>query len=109
MENTKKIFEADEKQLKQLISQLGEDAFKEKLKSLLHKQQCTVKFVKKDGTLREMVCTTAPEVITEHFAGNRPKTANSNVIPVWDVTGKAWKSFRFDSIKYLSYEKGDIK
>jgi len=79
----------------------------------------TVVFTKKDGTERTMLCTTNPELVplTEEKvhetntdnpinfpAPKKEKKINEEVMPVYDLEAKAWKSFRWDSIKQVRFE-----
>lgn len=78
--------------------------FKKWLKSHLKYGPVTVVFTKKDGTERVMECTTSPELvpaepIVEGAEPKREKKTNEDVMPVFDLEAKHWKSFRWDSIK----------
>lgn len=89
--------------------------FKKWLKSHLHFGSVTVVFTKKDGTERVMECTTSPSLIPvdlleeKHYTNTnnsvdfpKPKKErkiNEDVMPVYDLESKAWKSFRWDTIK----------
>lgn len=78
--------------------------FKKWLKSHLAYGPVTVVFTKKDGTERVMECTTSPklvpaEPVVEGAEPKREKKKNDDVMPVYDLEGKHWKSFRWDSIK----------
>jgi len=64
-----------------------------------------VKFTKKDGTDRVMLCTKAIFLIPEKAFGEtkestRPK--NTDVAVVWDLQKDAWRSFRYDSVQSAS-------
>ena len=79
----------------------------------LHRQIVTVEFTKKDGTLRKMRCTlsvngipaAAQEKLMENADKNatKPRKVNPDVRSVYDVEAGAWKSFRWDSIKSVTY------
>ena len=93
--------------------------FKKWLKSHLAYGPVTVTFTKKDGTERVMQCTTSaslvPVDLTEevHYTNTdnpidfpkpkREKKVNEEVMPVYDLESKHWKSFRWDSIKQVSF------
>jgi hypothetical protein len=79
----------------------------------------TVIFTKKDGTERVMECTTAPSlvpVVAEpvHYTNTdnpidfpvakKERKINEDVMPVYDLESLAWKSFRWDSIKQVSFK-----
>lgn len=86
--------------------------FKPWLKGMLALGPVTVIFTKKDGTERVMECTTNPELVpvdlNEEKAHNndikKERKVNEDVCPVYDLQSKAWKSFRFDSIKEVRLE-----
>lgn len=74
------------------------------LRDLLTKDIVTVTFTKKDGSVREMLCTTMQEYL--------PKMGNpcgeivlipreTETLTVWDLEQNSWRSFRFDSIKSI--------
>ena len=73
----------------------------EELRELLRTDIVTVVFTKKDGTKREMVCTTMPEH-TPPVSGT--SVVNDNLVTVWDCENAGWRSFRFDSIKSIDTE-----
>jgi hypothetical protein len=67
----------------------------EELRELLRSEIVTLSFTKKDGSQREMFCTTMEEHI--------PQTSNTSVVSkdlvtVWDLEKAGWRSFRFDSL-----------
>jgi len=74
----------------------------------LKKQIVKVSFTKADGKLREMSCTLResflPEITKEGATTEAKKAVNGDVLPVFDVEKKGWRSFRFDSIKNVSFE-----
>ncbi len=91
--------------------------FKRWLKSHLAYGPVTVIFTKKDGTERVMECTTNKDIIPAdpvHTTNTdnpidfpKPKKerkVNEDVMNVYDLEAKAWKSFRWDSIKQVRFE-----
>jgi hypothetical protein len=83
--------------------------FKRWLKSYLAYGPTTVIFTKKDGTERVMNCTTNPELvpaveIVESAELKKERKSNEEVMPVYDLEAKSWKSFRWDSIKQVRFE-----
>lgn len=83
--------------------------FKKWLKSHLAFGPTTVIFTKKDGTERVMLCTTSPELVpkvevTESAEPKKERKVNEEIMPVYDLEAKAWKSFRWDSIKQVRFE-----
>lgn len=60
-----------------------------------------VKFLKKDGTERDMVCTLRPDLMPRQIdleESVQKKTPNPDVLAVYDVEKDGWRSFRYDSI-----------
>lgn len=70
----------------------------EYLKTILHTGIAQVTFVKKDGTERTMLCTLMPSELPQKEDTIKPKSPNPDVLSVWDLEKKDWRSFRFDSI-----------
>ena len=92
--------------------------FKKWLKSHLAYGPVTVTFIKKDGTERVMECTTNSDLIpvveekvhmtntdnpVDFPTSKKEKKINNDVMPVYDLEAKAWKSFRWDSIKQVRF------
>jgi hypothetical protein len=93
----------------QNLSEKDVKIFKRWLKSHLAYGPTTVVFTKKDGTERVMNCTTNPELvpaveIVESAEPKKEKKVNEEVMPVYDLESRAWKSFRWDSIKEVRFE-----
>jgi hypothetical protein len=91
------------------LSEKDVKIFKRWLKSHLAYGATTVVFTKKDGTERVMNCTTNPELvpaveIVESAEPKKERKSNEEVMPVYDLEAKAWKSFRWDSIKQVRFE-----
>jgi hypothetical protein len=83
------------------------DQNKELLKELLKDGLVTIVFEKKDGTMREMKCTLKNNIISEYWSASdtgKTLTKTDSVLPVFDTIDKAWKSFRWDSIKQVSFK-----
>lgn len=69
------------------------------LMEALHKNVVTIKFIKKDGTEREMKCTLQESFISPYEKKtDREKLASETNISVWDVENQGWRSFRYDSV-----------
>jgi len=93
--------------------------FKKWLKGHLTFGPVTVTFTKRDGTERVMECTTASSLVPVdlveevHYTNTdnpidfpkpkKEKKVNEDVCPVYDLKSKAWKSFRWDSIKQVTF------
>jgi len=72
---------------------------------LLTEDIYTIKFTKVDGTVRDMNCTLKESLLPKQEKSTdistNKKKPNENVLPVWDLDNKQWRSFRVDSI--ISY------
>lgn len=77
------------------------------LRDLLKSNLVTVIFTKKDGTKREMHCTTISQYLPEVARGIVNMPPKEDIVTVWDLEQNAWRSFMFDSI--LSIETDDFK
>jgi len=82
-------------------------ATKEELIKLLKQRVVTIKFKKKDDTIRKMVCTLSEDYLPEpeeviEGQEKKSKKENPNTLPVWDLEKLAWRSFRVDSV--VEYE-----
>ena len=80
---------------------------KDELVKLLKEKVITVKFKKKDDSIRKMICTLSEEYLPEpeniiEGQEKRTKKDNPNTIPVWDLEKLGWRSFRVDSV--VEYE-----
>jgi hypothetical protein len=89
----------------------------------LHRQIVTVVFTKKDGTERTMKCTLnnlemppqavplPPELPTDgkllEATLKVGRKYNPDVRTCYDVEGQAWKSFRWDSVKSVTYDDSE--
>lgn len=73
---------------------------KEALKETLKENVVSVTFAKIDGTIRNMTCTLKQDLIPTYTPkSSRKKTENDNVLPVYDLTEKGFRSFRIDLVK----------
>lgn len=82
----------------------------EELRDLLRKDIVTVTFTKKDGSRREMICTTISDYLPE-LSGLHSSVPSDNLVTVWDLEQQGWRSFKFDSIQsietdYFNYVVG---
>ena len=83
--------------------------YRNELLSMLKQDVCRVSFEKVNGEKRLMYCTLNENHLPEDDrmqvqAGFDPKKqVNENVIAVWDIDVKGWRSFRVDSV--IDFEK----
>jgi len=79
----------------------------DEMKDSLHQGMCKVVFIKKNGDERIMHCTLQESMLPEQMDIEeeiQKKKPNPDVLAVWDVEAKGWRSFRWDSIKDFSTE-----
>lgn len=71
------------------------------LKTTLKENFVNIRFTKTDGTERKMLCTlkeTELPKVEKDIEQKREKKPNENVLAVWDLEKKAFRSFRLNSI-----------
>jgi hypothetical protein len=89
------------------LSEKDVKIFKKWLKSHLIYGPTTIIFTKKDGTERTMTCTTSPSLVPVEpiveGVEKKEKKINEEVMPVYDLDAKGWRSFRWDSIKQVRF------
>ena len=82
---------------------------KEYVVSALKEKVCKVVFTKTNGDTRVMHATLneamlPPQIDVEEAIQKKSKTPNPNVLAVYDVEAKGWRSFRWDSLKEFNTE-----
>ena len=85
--------------------------FKEWVKGILHdeflKGVC-ITFTKTDGTEREMRCTLAPTLIPEDKTPKETGRKTSDEVQrVFDLEKGEWRSFKWDSVKTVTFTIGE--
>ena len=72
---------------------------RETLLNILHSRAATVKFQKRNGDIRTMQCSLNPTVVPEKIdlQVNEEKN-NPDLLTVYDLEEKGWRSFYLDSI-----------
>lgn len=73
------------------------------LKNLLHETVVEVTFTKKDGTERVMRCTLDEDVVPPTGDKQRTVKRSETAQPVFDIRAQEWRSFRWDSVKSISF------
>lgn len=71
------------------------------LKTTLKESVVNIRFTKVDGTERKMQCTLKESELPKVEKTNEPKREkkpNEEVLAVWDLEKKAFRSFRLDSV-----------
>ena len=83
--------------------------FKELLKAKLNENEVGITFTKRDGSERVMRCTlSAARIPGEQLPQgtgdtSSAKTFSTEALRVFDTEKVAWRSFRFDSIKSVTF------
>ena len=65
------------------------------MREALRKGTVIVTFTKRNGEVRELVCTLQAGVIPEVYGSTPP---SDSLVTVWDLENDAWRSFRVDSL-----------
>jgi hypothetical protein len=76
---------------------------RESLIDILSTGVVVVTFNKLDGDERVMTCTLVPEHLpetsrTDLLSQTKIRNLEDKVVVVWDLTAKAWRSFRYDRV-----------
>jgi flagellar biosynthesis/type III secretory pathway chaperone len=73
---------------------------KESLKNLFAQHVVNITFKKINNEERKMICTLKPDLlpVQEKKEQTKKKPENDNILPVWDLEQKAFRSFRVDSL-----------
>ena len=76
---------------------------KSEVQADLRNQVAEVIFTKLDGNIRKMRATLRPEYLPKTIEEDRVETGfegedNPNVVAVWDIDAKGWRSFRIDRV-----------
>ncbi len=88
--------------LYQTFKEEERQVFKSWLQSHLSFGPVTVTFIKRDGTEREMLCTTKTELV-EAYEKKTDRKINEDICFIYDLDNKAWRSFRYDSVTRVQF------
>ena len=78
---------------------------KESIRSQLQHSVMNVKFIKNDGSVREMICTLLESLaIPYEKKTDKQKPENDEVLAVWDMDKDAWRAVRYDAIKEIHFD-----
>lgn len=81
--------------------------FRDWLAGLLKTNEVKVVFTKSDGSEREMACTLKESAVVKYEKKTeRTKAKSNDTLSVWDLEKASWRSFRYDSIKSISFTMG---
>jgi len=71
---------------------------------ILTERSVTLKFEKKDGSIREMAATLKSDVVVPYEKKtDREKSVNEDVLPVFDLDKKEWRSFRVGCLSEVNF------
>ena len=60
-----------------------------------------VTFKKLNGDTRVLTCTISPTFIPEKMAESEVENATKNLVNVWDIEAKGWRSFHYDRVENI--------
>lgn len=82
--------------------------FRDWIRGLLKTEDVTLTFKKQDGTIRKLVCTLNGDKlpIMENASDKKAKPLSNDVLTVFDLEIKQWRSCRFDSISKIEFILG---
>lgn len=76
---------------------------KEQIRETARAGVISVKFTKKDGSLRNMRCSLQEKYLPPLMNDAETTTKdNPDVLAVWDIEAKGWRSFRIDSVMSMT-------
>jgi len=56
-----------------------------------------------------MLCTLRedhlPTIVEDENTNKKTRKSNRDVLPVWDIEKKAWRSFRIDAVEFIKIDK----
>ena len=77
---------------------------REWLVGLLSQQPITIRFTKKDGSERAMLCTLSEsEIPKDKLPKGVERAKSEEALPVFDVEKQEWRSFRWDSVTRIEF------
>lgn len=77
-------------------------ALRDWLVDILHTNEVNLTFTKKDGSERVMLATLDELKVSRYEKKTeRTKEINEEIIPVFDLEKKEWRSFRLDALKHI--------
>lgn len=76
---------------------------REELIHIIRQRETLVTFIKKNGDERVMRCTLCEDDIPEHRMPGNISKISEDVIAVYDLDNKDWRSFRIDAIVNVSF------
>jgi hypothetical protein len=87
------------------------ETFTHYLKVSLLESNMTIVFTKLDGTERTIHCTLNPSVLPpkDLTEGKTRKEKSTDVISVFDLEKKEWRSFHVKNVKSVAFEHVDKK
>lgn len=94
-----------------MMNSLSKDdllVMREWLSGLMKQVDVKITFQKKDGSIREMICT-LKDIPEYERKTERTRAENEDVMAVFDKSISEWRSFRLDSVKEIAFTLGDEK
>jgi hypothetical protein len=86
---------------------------KNTLLDLLRTNIVAVKFIKKDGSVRHMICTLNPSHMPERNSEQaseqkQRKTQPADIVAVYDLEKDDWRSFNINSVTRIQIDSVDM-
>jgi len=81
------------------------ELFRDWIHGVLQMHTVSLKFEKKDGTIREMKCTLKEDVIPKVEESDR-KQSNKTMV-VYDLDKEGWRSFTIRSVREIGFSLGE--
>ena len=87
---------------------------RDELKTKLEKYMMEVTFTKVNGDQRIMTCTLHPDALPpatkdDAMSQKRVRELNEEVLSVWDVNAKGWRSFRVANVTETKLSAGTCR
>jgi len=62
-----------------------------------------VDFIKKDGTLRKMICTLQKHIVPEVLNPRKRNKSTEDLVTVYDLEKEGWRSFHFKTVQNIKH------
>ena len=90
----------------QMASEPERQHLRDWVQGLMREREVIVDFVKATGEARTMKCTLSENLGAKYSSNGSNKKPNPEVCVVWDLNQGAWRSFRWDRLKKVTFEIG---
>lgn len=90
-----------------MLNETSTPEFKTWFSSLVATRAVDITFSKKDGSIRKMICTTAPHLLPEyikHASYENPNIPTSTTMIIFDLAIDKWRSFVWENLIDIKFE-----